>query len=167
MDPLVARNISILVGTLLLAAVIGFGFVIRNGTYSTNQAQDLVTIAQGLQKAYVNQNYQYGAAVIPSSTLINAGKVDPNTVTGTNIMSRWQTAIVITGAGTAFTLALTGIPSNNCVDLMLDQSLQQYATSIGITGGTARTEPVSQANAAADCGTSGTVNLTATMIGHP
>jgi hypothetical protein len=167
MDPIIARNISIFVTTILIASIVGLGFVLRNGTNSSTQAQDLVTIAQGLQKAYQNQSYQYGTGPIASNVLINAGKVDPNTVANGNIQTRWQTAINLAGTGTGFTAALTGIPSNNCVDLMLDQTLEQYVSSIGIAGGTARAEPVPQATAASDCGTSGTVAMTVTFIGHP
>ena len=125
-------------------------------------------MAQGLQDAYSNQSYQYGAAVISPTILINSSAVDSTIVSGGNtINSRWQTPIVITGATTTFSAALTAIPYNICTKLMLNNSLAQYITAIGITGGSMNTPPVLPTTAATACGASGTVNLTIDFIGHP
>ena len=67
MEQLTARNIIAAVTALAIIIVVGLGFVIRAGVNEQAQAQDLVTIAQGLQAAYANQSYAYGAVAISSS----------------------------------------------------------------------------------------------------
>ncbi len=167
MEQLTARNIIAAVTALAIIIVVGLGFVIRAGVNEQAQAQDLVTIAQGLQAAYANQSYAYGAVAISSSVLTNSGKVDPTIVSGTTINSRWQTAITLTGAGAGFTVALTGIPYSACTALLTDQSLGQYATSFTVDTGAANTVPVTPTTAATACTASGTHSITIAFAGHP
>jgi hypothetical protein len=167
MEQLIARNIVAVVTALAIIIVVGLGFVIRSAANSASQAQDLVTIVQGVQKAFSNQNYQYGNGTIPSSILINGNKIDPNIVSGTTIQTRWQATITLTGTGSAFSATVPSVPYGNCPDILQDQSLGQYITSIGVSGGTMRTPPVAPATAVADCGSSGTVDVVVNFQGHP
>ena len=173
MEQLTARNIVAFATALAILVVVGFGVVIRGGANSATQAQDLVSIAQGFQKAFSNQSYQYGTATLAHAILVNSGKVDPNIVSAGTINSRWQTAMVFTGATNSFTAALTGIPYNNCTDLLLDQSLAEYVSQINVTtsgtGGTPATltPPATPADAAGACGSGGVTAFTITFLGHP
>lgn len=165
MEPLVARTIATVVGALLVGAALLAGVVFYFQASSTNESQDLVMLGDAMMDAYTNQNYQYGTAAIPGSVVINAGKVPTGMVNGTNLVTRWNTDITLTGATTNFTAALPGVPFQNCVQLMEDVGLSAYLTSIS-AGTTARTPPVAAPQATTDCGSSGTVTLTLTYTGH-
>jgi hypothetical protein len=167
MEQLTARNIVAAVTALAIIIVVGLGFVIRGGVNAQAQANDLVTIAQGLQAEYANQSYVY-PVILPSAVLINSGKVDPTIVNGTAIDSRWQTAITLAGvAAGGFTTALTAIPYNACTELLTDQSLSQYATSFIVDSGTAAPVPITPSVAATACTATGTHSITIAFAGHP
>jgi hypothetical protein len=167
MEHLNARNIATFVGAIALLAVLAAGYTARQAQLAFNQAQDLVSIAQGLQDAYSNQSYQYGAGTIPPAILINSLAVDSSIVSGGALNTRWQNVITLTANGASFSAALPAIPYNICVKLMLNTSLAQYISGIGVASGTIRSPGVSPATAAADCGNTGTVDMTVNYIGHP
>lgn len=169
MPQLTGQQIAALITAFTVAAAAAFGYLVFGSANSSVEAADLLAALRGWQAAYSAAGYQYGAAALNSAVITNSHKVDPAIVSGTDMLSRWGTKIIWTGAGTNLVAALTAVPNNNCVEIMTDASLAPVLVSIGITSGTARVPGpnIDPATAATDCGSSGTVALTATFNGHP
>jgi hypothetical protein len=166
MQNLTATQIASFITGLLVLGALTLFLLLRNSTNSTLELNDLEQIGDGMLVAFQNVNYNFGNAAIPGSVLINGGKIPSTIVSGTNIQSRWNTPITLTGTGTAFTAALTNVPQANCVDIETDAGLAQYLSAVVVTGGASRVPPVPVTTASTDCA-AGNNTMTLTYTGHP
>jgi hypothetical protein len=167
MEVMNARTLVGIIGGILTVAVLGLFLVIRNGMNSSLQVSDLEAIGNAMILAYENVGYNYGSGTIASSSLISTGMVPSGAISGTALQSRFNTPMTVTGNGSSYTIALTGVPTANCVSIMTDPGLAQYLASVTVVGGTARTPPVPFTTASGDCAAASTESLDLTYTGHP
>jgi hypothetical protein len=170
MDLFTQRNIYAALAAFAVIAVLAAATALWNGSNTQLEVTDIATIVTNMQTQYQPASYQYGTAAITPQAL--AATLDSNIVTGTGnttqINTRWNSPITITGSGSSFTLAFGEVGTANCQAIEQSGALAQVLTSIQVTGGTARTTlPVTDPNtAAADCA-SAPNTMTLTAKGHP
>jgi type II secretory pathway pseudopilin PulG len=169
MENISARTIVLFITGILVAAVLGLFVTLRNSTNSQTQILDLEQIAQAMLLTYQNAGYNYGTGAIPATVLINTGKVPSSIVNGTNINSRFSTPITLDGAGTSYSITLTGIPGANCFDVVSDTGLAQYLTSATVNGTAVNTTPpLNVTTITGACGTSTAADtIVLNFTGHP
>jgi hypothetical protein len=163
---LTGTQIAGIITALLTLFVGGLFLVLRTGTNSYTEINDLEQMGNGMIIAFQNLNYIYPVGPIAPAVLINGGKVPAGMVSGGNLVTRWGTPILPVGIGQGYTVPLTATPQSTCIDILSDAGLAPYLSSIIVSGATARVPPVPATTAAIDCaGTTNTVTLTYT--GHP
>lgn len=157
--------IETLVALTIFALVVG-GAIALFGSASTSQSttqftSDLNSLRAGTKSMYFGQG-GYGTTSL-GEVLINGKKV-PTTmsVTGTApnrvINHSLNGTVVVTGATSQFTVAVSNIPTAVCMGL----ATMNGWDSVQVGTNAARTPPVSPAQASTDCSTAANQTLTFT-----
>lgn len=140
-----------------VAAVIigGAAMLISNafsGANSNRSVQEIVSLQIESKKLFMGQQAGYGTTSF-NDTLIAAKKI-PSTLkvsAPSTITNSWNGAVVLSGAtgGTTFTISYASVPQEVCVDILTALGTQNWT---GLTvNGTARSVPVTPANATTWC----------------
>lgn len=161
------RGASLLEGIAYLgiAAIVVIGAIalLRTALGSAN-ANSLTTQIASMQtatrKLFMMTQGAYGATSINAS-LVAAGGVPQGmaTTAAGAITNTWGGPVIITGAGTTFTVEYDDVPQDVCVDALTSTTTSW--SSVAVTGGTATlTLPVKPSDAQTDCAASNTITWT-------
>ena len=87
------------------------------GNAQSNRAvEEVISLRTSIRKLYSGQNYGNGAI---TPTLIAANAVPGTlTITGGAITNAWGGAVVLTGAGTNFTITYNNVPQDVCISMI-------------------------------------------------
>ena len=157
--------IEMITSLAILALVIGGALALFNSAStsqsSTQFSSDLNAIRAAVKATYYGQG---GYGTVSINPVLIAGKRVPTTmiVTGTGatavVNHSLSGTMTATGAGANFTVALTNIPAEVCLNLLAGAS---GWTSIIVAGGAAQTAfPISPAIATTQCAFGTTITFT-------
>ncbi|GAA4023197.1 type 4 pilus major pilin [Actimicrobium antarcticum] len=150
------RGASLLEGIAYLgiAAIVVLGAVsLLTGAFSSAQSnrvvEEVISIRTGVKKLYMGQASSYGAVSL-NANLISAN-VFPATLAvgaGAAVTNTWGGTVTVTGAGSAFTIAYTLVPTDACINIISGAS---GWTSIASGGAGITVFPATPAAAALEC----------------
>jgi len=146
-----------LIASLAIIAVVIVGAVALYGNASSSansvtMVKDVMALRSATQTLFQGQG-GYGAASL-NATLITANKVPGDlSVSGTTISTPLGGTITVTGATTAFTIAVTNVPADVCTQLLTNLNTGWASVQVGTsTALTAFPVTPAIATAAAQCG---------------
>lgn len=150
------RGASLLEGIAYLgiAAIVILGAVsLLMGAFSSAQtnrsSEEVISIRTGVKKLYMGQSAAYGDGSLNAQ--LGTAKVFPTTlaVTGADVTNTWNGAVLVTGAGSNFTISYAAVPQDVCINLV---SGNTGWVNVAVNGGDAIAEfPVTPAAATTAC----------------
>lgn len=149
---------GIIVGGALSLSGIG-----TSASNTNDLIRDLTAVKASTKGLYYGKG-GYGTAVV-NDTLVTSKRVPSSwnvdtSTTPDTITHQLNGTVTVTGATTAFTVAITNLPEDICTSLMTTGGTGW--TTIQANASAVRTPPIAPATAAGDCGASATNNLTFT-----
>lgn len=144
----------------VVAGALTMSSIATNSNTSTTMVKDIMAMRTVTRNVFSGQG-NYGAGSL-NPTLIAAKKVPSDLqVSGAVINTPLGGTLTVTGAGSNFTIALTNVPNDVCIELVT--ALSDGWSSVRIGTGTALTAfPVTPTIATdpANCGSSGVKTIT-------
>ena len=153
-----------LMAALAIGALVTIGGLALYNSTSTSQAStqlstDLVAIKSAVKQLAAGQG-GYGTGSLNSPLIIGNKIPGTMSISGTTISHSLNGTVVITGNTTNFTIAVSNIPTDVCLNIV---SGATGYTSIQVGANAARTTlPVNMTNAATDCSAAATQTITYT-----
>ena len=151
---------------VILALLLGGAYALLTSATTSQQSSqlgaDVASLRAATKQLWGGQGSQGSTSL--NATLISAGRVPSDLpVSGAVISNQFGGTVTVTGATSAFTVAVTAIPTSNCVALISNATVSWTSIQVGAAAAIT-TFPVSPATAASatNCGASNSNTITFT-----